>query len=88
MNSKNESIPHSINMKKIILLLLVIILVHANFVTAQELPRAASFGAAVADVNDSLAKALKLPNNSGSLLKKKFCPSPPPQMQASQPMMC
>src|SRR6266496_6600631 len=36
----------------------------------QELPRAASFGALVGDLNDSTKAALKLSSLSGSLIKK------------------
>lgn len=37
---------------------------------AQDLPRSASFGAAVGDVNDSIKAALKLPSLSGSLIQR------------------
>lgn len=41
-----------------------------NPAIGQELPRSASFGAAVSDLNDSIKSALKLSSLSGTLIKK------------------
>ena len=55
-------------MKKIIFFLWVTSLMFTAF--AQELPRSASFGALVNDLNDSTANSLQLPSSKGTLLKQ------------------
>ncbi len=55
-------------MKKILLLLWISALILTA--SAQELPRSASFGALVKDLNDSTAKQLQVPSSKGSWLKE------------------
>src|ERR1044072_377309 len=63
-------------MKKIISLFFVVVLVVSSLMLrAQELPRSASFGAMVADLNDSSRMALGLSTLQGSLIKKVFAGS-------------
>lgn len=55
-------------MKKIIFLLWITSVTFAAF--GQELPRSASFGALVSDLNDSITKSLRVPSSKGTWLKQ------------------
>jgi pimeloyl-ACP methyl ester carboxylesterase len=60
-------------MKKIIFLTVALVLfLMTKMSFAQDLPRAASFGARFTDLNDSLKAALKLPSLSGTLIAETF----------------
>ena len=57
-------------MKKLLVILVCTVFLVGNSNTfAQELPRSASFGASVGDLNDSIQAALKLPSGEGTLIK-------------------
>ncbi len=55
--------------KTISLILITAFTLTANFSFCQELPRSASFGALVSDINDSLSKVLNLSSQTGTLIK-------------------
>src|SRR4051812_18956571 len=57
-------------MNKTSFFLLVAPLFITPWAFGQELPRSASFGAMITNVNDSIKTALTLPSSSGTLIKK------------------
>lgn len=68
---KHQFIPFkNVNKKIIFLTVLAALFLKSSF--GQELPRSASFGAMVADLNDSTKAVLKLSSLSGTLLKRVF----------------
>ncbi len=62
---------NSKHVNKLILSALIVFFSLINHsVTAQELPRSASFGASISNLNDSLKSSLKLPSLAGTILNK------------------